>query len=148
MPIIQSLIALQRVPLIGVVARQVLGLYGVDFPATVIYGKPLNLPHRAPGLVVHSSTVLGQNVTLFQSVTIGRFDGGERSMVDSPFVRVVVEDDVVIYPGVVIAGGPGVTTIGRGAVIGANAVVVGSVPAGEVWAGVPATSKGERSARR
>ena len=32
--------------------------------------------------------------------------------------------------------------IGRGALIGANAVVVKSVPAGEVWAGVPARKVG------
>ena len=36
-------------------------------------------------------------------------------------------------------------TIGRGAVVGANAVVTRSVPPGEVWAGVPAKRVGQRA---
>ncbi|GAG06078.1 unnamed protein product, partial [marine sediment metagenome] len=36
------------------------------------------------------------------------------------------------------------TSLGRGAVIGANSVVRGSVPDDEVWAGVPAHPVGER----
>jgi serine O-acetyltransferase len=96
------------------------------------------LPHKAPGLIVNGGTIIGDHVTLFQGVTIGRYDAGERSSAESDFGGVVIEDHMVIYPGAVIVGGPGLTTIGRGAVIGANSVVLRDVPAGEVWAGVPA----------
>lgn len=55
---------------------------------------------------------------------------------------VVIEDDVWLGAGVVVL--PGVR-LGRGCVIGAGAVVTHDVPAGAVFAGVPATRIGNRS---
>jgi tetrahydrodipicolinate N-succinyltransferase len=57
---------------------------------------------------------------------------------------VVIEDDVWLGAGVVVL--PGVR-LGRGCVIGAGAVVTDDVPAGAVFAGVPAVSIGHRSAK-
>ena len=62
---------------------------------------------------------------------------------DEDIGRIVVEDDVVIGAGAKVLLKCGQTlVIGRGAVIGANAVVLKSVPAGEVWAGIPARKVG------
>ena len=53
--------------------------------------------------------------------------------------QILVEDDVVIGAGAKLLFKLGQTlTVGRGAVIGANAVVLSSVPPGEIWAGMPA----------
>jgi len=57
---------------------------------------------------------------------------------------VVIEDDVWLGAGVVVL--PGVR-LGRGCVIGAGAVVTDDVPAGAVFAGVPAVSIGLRTAK-
>ena len=57
---------------------------------------------------------------------------------------VVIEDDVWLGAGVVVL--PGVC-LGRGCVIGAGAVVTHDVPAGAVYAGVPAAEIGKRSAK-
>jgi serine acetyltransferase len=57
---------------------------------------------------------------------------------------VVIEDDVWLGAGVIVL--PGVR-LGRGCVIGAGAVVTNDVPAGEVFAGVPATRIASRSAK-
>jgi acetyltransferase-like isoleucine patch superfamily enzyme len=54
---------------------------------------------------------------------------------------IVVGDDVWLGAGVVVT--PGVE-IGDGVVVGANAVVTGSIPAHEIWAGVPARRIGIR----
>ncbi len=54
---------------------------------------------------------------------------------------IVIEDDVWLGCHVTVL--PGVR-IGRGAVVGAGSVVTKSVPAGEVWAGVPARRIAER----
>ena len=51
---------------------------------------------------------------------------------------VVIEDGVWIGRGCLIQGKPPGVIIGRGAIIGANSVVAGSVPAMEIWAGAPA----------
>ena len=56
---------------------------------------------------------------------------------------VVIEDDVWLGASVVVL--PGVR-LGRGCVIGAGAVVTTDVPAGAVFAGVPAIQIGNRSA--
>lgn len=55
---------------------------------------------------------------------------------------VTLEDDVWLGAGVVVV--PGVN-IGRGAVIGANAVVTHDVPSFEIWGGVPARKIDERN---
>jgi acetyltransferase-like isoleucine patch superfamily enzyme len=57
---------------------------------------------------------------------------------------VVIDDDVWLGAGVVVL--PGVR-LGRGCVIGAGAVVTDDVPAGAVFAGVPAVSIGHRSTK-
>jgi len=57
---------------------------------------------------------------------------------------VVIEDDVWLGAGVIVL--PGVR-LGRGCVIGAGAVVTDDVPAGEVYAGVPATRIASRSTK-
>jgi acetyltransferase-like isoleucine patch superfamily enzyme len=54
---------------------------------------------------------------------------------------VVLADDVWLGAGVAVMPG---TTIGRGAIIGANAVVTGDVPEYEIWGGVPARRIGAR----
>jgi UDP-2-acetamido-3-amino-2,3-dideoxy-glucuronate N-acetyltransferase len=66
-----------------------------------------------------------------------RPDGSLETEVDwaSRYVETVVEADVSIGSNATIMGG---ICIGRGAVIGAGAVVTRNVPAGEVWAGNPA----------
>ncbi|GCD18578.1 hypothetical protein CTKZ_01400 [Cellulomonas algicola] len=138
MEAVEMLVRLRLRPGIGRVANAALHVLGVDFPASVRVGPGLALPHGAVGLVVHEDTVIGANVKIYQGVTIGRSDThltGARA--DGG--RVVVEDDVVIGAGAVVLFRSGsTTTIGRGAVVGANAVVLRSVPPGEIWAGNPA----------
>ena len=61
-----------------------------------------------------------------------------------PDAPIVLEDDVWLGVNVVVLKG---VTIGRGAVVGAGAIVTKSIPACEIWAGVPARKVGTRSAR-
>jgi serine acetyltransferase len=74
-------------------------------------------PHPI-GVIISSGTQIGNNVTIFQHVTIGRQPGKEYGFLP------VIEDDVVIYAGAVIVGN---ILIGRGSIIGANAVVTSDV---------------------
>jgi serine O-acetyltransferase len=96
----------------------------------------LNLatPEIGPGLFVahgHSTTLaaerIGANCYVHQGVTIGWDYRSERAP--------IIEDDVFIGAGAVIVGA---VTIGRGARIGSNAVVLCDVPAGATAVGVPA----------
>jgi acetyltransferase-like isoleucine patch superfamily enzyme len=61
---------------------------------------------------------------------------------DGPKAAIRVGRDVWIGANAVILKG---VTIGDGAIVGAGAVVTKSVPANEIWAGVPARKIGERA---
>jgi serine O-acetyltransferase len=124
-------------------AYKALKLLGVEIPPTVEIGENFQLAHGAVGLVIHEATIIGRNVKIFQGVTLGFADQhlriDEQSGSLGSIGRIVVEDHVVIGAGAKVMFKYGQTlTLGRGAVIGANAVVLSSIPAGETWAGIPA----------
>jgi serine acetyltransferase/thymidylate kinase len=79
--------------------------------------SPILMAHPY-GIVIHSDAVIGHRVTIMQQVTLGAKDGGMRA---AP----VIGDDVYIGAGAKVLGA---VRVGRGAVIGANAVVTRDVP--------------------
>jgi serine O-acetyltransferase len=123
-----------------------LPLLGVDIPPTVQIGRNLSLVHGAFGLVVHENTVIGDDVKLYQGVTIGRLDVHLPPERTRPGGRVVIRHHVIIGANAVVLYRSGEDlTIGEDAVIGAGAVVNGdSVGAGEIWAGNPARKVADR----
>lgn len=91
---------------------------GCDLPPQLTCGPGLRLHHAGRGVAVHKRAVLGANVTLFQDVAIGQRDrSGEPTL----------EDDVVVGVGARVLGP---VRLGRGARVGANAVVLDDIPAG------------------
>lgn len=123
-----------------------LGL-GSERYATLVHPAAV-IPRSAligPGSVLHAGTVLTADVTLGAHVAV------------MPAVVLThddhVGDGVTFGAGVRVAGGVTIEdaayigsgallrehiTVGRGSVVGMGAVVTRPVPAGEVWAGVPA----------
>jgi serine O-acetyltransferase len=97
---------------------------GLDLTATVI-GPGLFISH-GHGTVLAAARI-GANLQVHQGVTIGWDYRGDRGP--------VIEDDVFIGAGAKVLGA---VTIGHGARIGANAVVLSDVPAGATAVGVPA----------
>ena len=134
------LVYLQRIPVVGAAARVLLWLMGIDIPAAVAIAPGLRLNHPSAGLVVHPSTRIGRNVTLFHGVTLGRSDAWHAESAAKPTGGIVLGAGAVIGAGAVVLFRRGETVvIGDGAIIGANAVVNRDVPAGEIWAGNPAS---------
>ena len=97
---------------------------GLDMSNTVI-GPGLFISHGQATIL--SAERIGANLQVHQGVTVGWDYRGDR--------RPVIGDDVFIGAGAKILGA---VTIGDGARIGANAVVVCDVPAGATAVGVPA----------
>lgn len=79
--------------------------------------SPILMPHPY-GIIIHSKAMIGSRVTIMQQVTIGSKNPDEN-------VAPVVEDDVYIGAGAKVLGG---IRVGKGAIIGANAVVTRDVP--------------------
>ena len=147
----ERLLILSRRNFVGPMAYLALKVLGIELPRTVRLKGKVFLPHGAVGLVVHETTTLGDGVTLFQGVTVGRGDQYQAVTEESPTGDaaggVTIGDGAIVSAGAKVLFKMGQTLhIGAGAIVGANAVVLHSVPAGEIWAGVPARKVGSVSA--
>lgn len=128
----------------GRAARFALKAAGVDFPTSVRVGPGLKLPHATTGMVIHPNTTIGERVTIFHNVTIGRANIWETADADR-WGGARIEDDAVLCAGAVVLIRDGATiTVGRGSVVGSNAVLTESTGEWEVWAGAPARLVGKR----
>ena len=102
-------------------------LFSVVLPPSARLGRGVLLGYQGLAIVIHQEAVLGDRVVLAPGVTIG----GTGTSHGVP----VIDDDVHIGSGAKILGP---VHIGRGAWIGANAVVLADVPAGMLAVGMPA----------
>jgi serine O-acetyltransferase len=123
---------LNKIPIIGKVMRRFLWYVttiwmGCDIDTEAKIGAGIHFPHPH-GIVVGGKSVIGRNVLILQNVTLGIKDRGN---MDNP----VIEDEVDINVGAAVLGA---VRVGRGAIIGANAVVIKDVPEGQIALGVPA----------
>lgn len=97
-------------------------VYGVEIPQSAVIGRRLWLPH-AVGVVISAQAQIGDDCMIRQNVTIGRFGFGRKREASVPKLG----NMVMVGPGAVIVGG---VTVGDGARIGPNAVVMTDVPPG------------------
>ena len=101
---------------------------GIDIHPGATIGDHFFIDHGT-GVVIGETCVIGNNVKLYQGVTLGAksFQLDENG---NPVKGVKrhpnIEDDVVIYAGATILGGD--VTVGRGSVVGGNAWITASVP--------------------
>ena len=125
------------------IAREIMAIYGVEVPPQVKIGKEFEIIHRGFGTVIHPNTIIGDRVKIYHQVTIGRADA-HVPFVQSKMLEIIIEDDVVIFPGAKVLARNGKTIIGKGTIVAANAVLINSTGPGEIWAGVPARLIGKR----
>ena len=102
-------------------------LFNSFIPYTAEIGEGTTFAYKGMGVVIHSRAVIGKNCIIAQQVTVG----GRSRQENVP----VIGDHVYLGAGSRILGD---ITIGSEVVVGANAVVIHSVPDNTVVAGVPA----------
>ncbi len=102
-------------------------LTGIEIHPGAVIGPNLFIDHGM-GVVIGETAEVGDNVTLYHGVTLGgtSLNKGKR--------HPTLEDEVVVGAGAKVLGA---ITIGANSRIGANAVVVKSVPPNSVVVGVP-----------
>ncbi|WP_334186195.1 serine O-acetyltransferase EpsC [Novosphingobium sp.] len=107
------------------------GSTGIDIHPAARIGRGFFIDHGT-GVVVGETAIVGDNVRLYQGVTLGAKDAAARDSGESAgaIVRAqprhpIVEDDVVIYAAATILGR---VTIGKGSEIGGNVWLTHSVP--------------------
>jgi glycosyltransferase involved in cell wall biosynthesis/serine acetyltransferase len=98
---------------------------GISIPASCHIGRGFRI-HHFGGIILHPTTRIGVNCTLYQGVTIGdRGDSGGAAEIGN---------NVVIGAGAKILGE---ISIGDNCLVGANAVVTQNVPAGHIATASP-----------
>ena len=125
-----SLYRLRLGPIAKAVSLLNFFLFGIEIAVRCPIGRGLFLPHTQ-GTVIGAWSI-GENATIFQGVTLG---AREVDFAYQESSRPTVGDGVTIGSGATVLGG---LTLGSGSRIGANAVVLESVPANVLAAGVPA----------
>lgn len=100
---------------------------GIEIHPGAEIGRRLFIDHGS-GVVIGETAVVGNDVTLYQGVTLGG-TGKERGK-----RHPTIEDDVVIGDGAKVLGN---ITVGRNCRIGAGSVVLRSVPENSTVVGVP-----------
>ena len=117
-------------------------LTGIEIHPGAKVGRRFFIDHGM-GIVIGETAEIGDDVTLYQGVTLGgtSWNKGKR--------HPTLEDGVVVGAGAKVLGP---FTVGAGAKVGSNAVVTKAVPAGATVVGIPGRiimkSSGEQEAKR
>jgi serine O-acetyltransferase len=144
MDIYTALVYARNRPLVGRIAYYLLKILGAEIPLSVKIGRNFELAHGGFGVVIHPWSIIGSGVKVYPGVTLGRADI-HRPTEDSHFKGILVEDNVILSPGVKVLGEEGVLRVARGTLVGANAVLLCSTGENEIWVGIPARCVGKRA---
>ena len=100
---------------------------GIEIHPGAVIGKKLFIDHGM-GVVIGETAIIGDNVLLYQGVTLGGtgIEKGKR--------HPTIGNNVVIGTGAKVLGN---ITVGDNSYVGANAVVIKDVPANSTVVGVP-----------
>ncbi|MGO8673074.1 MAG: serine acetyltransferase [Capsulimonadaceae bacterium] len=107
-------------------------MYRCLLPFEAEIEKDVSLKHLALGVVIHPQVTIGHNVVIYHMVSLAA-----ECPVGSEH-RIVIEDDVEIGTGAILIGNMyGGIRIGKGAKIGAGAVVAQNVAPGQIIVAMP-----------
>ena len=113
------------VPLIPrIMTEHAHSLTGIDIHPGATIGKYFFIDHGT-GIVIGETTVIGDNVKIYQGVTLGALSTRGGQMLKNVKRHPTIEDNVTIYSGATILGGE--TVIGKDVVIGGNSFITSSV---------------------
>lgn len=102
----------------------------MQIPARTKIGKGFYFAHYY-GIVINENAIIGDNVTIYNEVTIGYARSHKTGKEGAP----IIGNGVVIFPGARIIGP---ITVGNYSIIAPNAVVINDVPSESVVGGIPA----------
>lgn len=118
----------RKIPFIGdVISKTARFITGIEIHPAAQIGRGFFIDHGM-GVVIGETAIVGENVTLFQGVTLG--GTGKETGKRHP----TLGDNIVVGAGAKILGN---ITIGSNSYVGANAVVLKSVPENTTVVGVP-----------
>ncbi len=99
---------------------------GIDINPGAEIGEYFFIDHGT-GVVIGETTRIGNNVKLYQGVTLGALSTRKGQLLAEVKRHPTIENNVTIYSGATILGGD--TVIGANSIIGGNTFITESVPA-------------------
>ncbi|WP_185859082.1 serine O-acetyltransferase [Blattabacterium cuenoti] len=115
---------IQKIPIIPrLITEYAHSKTGVDIHASAEIGTSFAIDHGT-GIVIGSSTKIGNKVKIYQGVTLGAIHVDKK--LSNQKRHPTIEDQVTIYAGATILGGK--TIVGHDSVIGGNVWLTRSVP--------------------
>ena len=99
---------------------------GIDINPGASIGEYFFIDHGT-GVVIGETTQIGDNVKLYQGVTLGALSTRKGQLLADVKRHPTIENNVTIYSGATILGGE--TVIGANSIIGGNTFITESVPA-------------------
>ena len=123
---IAHLLYIKKVPLIPrMMTEYAHSRTGIDINAGAEIGEYFFIDHGT-GVVIGETTIIGDNVKLYQGVTLGAISTRKGQLLAGVKRHPTIENNVTVYSNATILGGE--TVIGEGSVIGGNAFITSSVP--------------------
>jgi serine O-acetyltransferase len=108
-------------------------IFKAILPYEAEFESDIRLEHYAMGVVIHPNVKIGKRVMIYHGVTLAT-----STWIGSPY-KIIIEDDVLIGAHAVVISRENETlTIGKGAKIGAGAIVTKDVSPGQIVVGVSA----------
>ena len=99
---------------------------GIDIHPGAQIGAHFFIDHGT-GIVVGETTVIGENVKLYQGVTLGALSTRQGQLLANVKRHPTIRDNVTIYSNSSVLGGE--TVIGENTIIGGNTFITASIPA-------------------
>ncbi len=116
------------VPMIPrIISEYAHNLTGIDIHPGATIGKYFFIDHGT-GIVIGETTVIGDNVKIYQGVTLGGLSTRKGQQLKGVKRHPTIGNNVTIYSNTSILGGE--TIIGNDVVIGGNAFIIKSIPEG------------------
>ena len=114
-----------KVPMVPrIMTEHAHSITGIDIHPGATVGEYFFIDHGT-GIVVGETTVIGNNVKIYQGVTLGALSTRGGQSLRGKRRHPTIEDNVTIYAGASVLGGD--TVIGRDCVIGSNVFITKSI---------------------
>lgn len=122
-------------PFMKSVYRKLAKFLGCYVGKNVQIGENVQFVHNALGSVIYTDSILEDGVRIYQNVTLGKSD----VLSDHAEAQFIIRKNAVICAGAKLLCKPNETLeVGENSIVAANAVLLHSIPANEIWGGIPA----------
>ena len=112
-----------------IIRRHIWREFGCFIEPSAIIGQGFHLPHPT-GIVIGTAVRIGENVSLYQGVTLGGGNIGDAKKGNQP----VIGNNVICFAGSKVLGK---VIVGDKAVIAAGCILLKDAESGGVYAGIP-----------